>query len=51
LPVLPPIPATGKRFSAAFEATVIWCGDQIAAMSLGLVGPGVLQELDVPLPG
>ena len=31
-PLLPPIPATGKRFSVTFPATVTWRADKIAAI-------------------
>lgn len=36
LPNVPPIPATGKRFSVTFPNTIVtWRGDKIAAIDLG----------------
>jgi len=51
LPGLPAIPATGKRFSVTFDTTVTWRGNQLAAMSLEQVGPGLLEQLGIQLPG
>ena len=50
LPGLPALPATGKHFSATFESTVTWRGDQVARMVLEPVGPTVLEQLGVQLP-
>jgi hypothetical protein len=51
LPGLPPISATGKPFAVTFETTVTWRGDQISSMSLQQVGPGLLDQLGIQLPG
>jgi hypothetical protein len=51
LPGLPPIPATGKHFSTTFDTTVTWHGDRISTMSLQQVGPGLLDQLGIQLPG
>ena len=45
LPGLPALPATGKHFSATFESTVTWRGDQAARMVLEPVGPTMLEQL------
>ncbi len=51
LPNLPPIPATGKRFSATFPTTVTWRGDKIVAANLGpSSSPTVLEQLGVQPP-
>jgi hypothetical protein len=51
LPGLPPIPATGKRFSARYPTSATWRGDKLAAMSLGPSATlPVLQQLGVQPP-
>src|SRR5579884_376271 len=45
LPNLPPIPATGKRFSATWpHSTVTWRGDKIAAIDLGQPSTSSITE-------
>lgn len=51
MPGLPPIPATGKHISVTFEMDVKWRGDQLTEMNLKQVGPGLLEQLGVQLPG
>jgi len=51
MPSLPAIPATGRRFSASFQSTVTWRDDQIARMVLEPVGPTVLEQLGIQVPG
>ncbi len=51
LPGLPPIPATGKRFSATFPTTVTWRADKITAISLGpSSSPTLFEQLGVQPP-
>lgn len=50
LPMMPPIPATGKHFSATMAATVTVRGEQIAALSVVPDGPGIFEQLGVQPP-
>jgi hypothetical protein len=52
LPGLPPIPATGRRFSLTYPTTVTCRADKIAAISLGPSSlPSLLEQLGVQRPG
>jgi predicted ester cyclase len=47
LPMMPPIPATGKHFSATMAATMTVRGEQIASLSVIPDSPGIFEQLGV----
>ncbi len=50
LPGLPPLPATGKRFSTTDVITTTLRGDHIAAMDIVSGSPGFFEQLGVQVP-
>ena len=50
LPMMPPIPATGKSFSATMAATVSVRGDKVASLSVVPGTPGIFEQLGVQPP-
>jgi predicted ester cyclase len=50
LPMMPPIPATGKHFSATMSATITVRGEMVASLSVVPGTPGILEQLGVQPP-
>jgi predicted ester cyclase len=50
LPMMPPIPATGKHFSATMAATLTMRGGQVASLSVIPVSPSIFEQLGVQPP-
>jgi predicted ester cyclase len=49
-PGMPPIPATGKRFTITANLVSTMRGDKIASTTLSLTSPGLLAQLGVQPP-